>query len=207
MLVCSLVAIDVDVVAKRRSSVVDSGLEYSFDRFGQGLAAVSSYPGCLGVDTGREECLVGVDVPNTGYRSLAEQLRLHHPFALRQGLVQVRTRERVGKRFWSHVVKGRYAAVLAGVDDVEPPEASNVSEDEMAAVIESPEGPNMGAKARGLGWFRAAIRDMKLTGHTQVSDEFSLVIEDEHQVLPSAPDGRNRRPCGIKTGRELGAPV
>lgn len=83
MLVCSLVAIDVDVVAKRRSSVVDSGLEYSFDRFGQGLAAVSSYSGCLGVDAGSEECLIGVDVPNTGYRSLAEQLRLHHPFALR----------------------------------------------------------------------------------------------------------------------------
>ena len=76
MLVRTLLAIDVGVVAQGRPAVVDSGLQDRLDGLCQIMTALFADAPRLGVDSRDEQRFVGINVSNASDRSLAQELGL-----------------------------------------------------------------------------------------------------------------------------------
>ena len=76
MLVRTLLAIDVGVVAQGRPAVVDSGLQDRLDGLCQIMTALFADAPRLGVDSRDEQRLVGINVSNARNWSLAQELGL-----------------------------------------------------------------------------------------------------------------------------------
>lgn len=110
--------------------------------------------------------------------------------------------------FGAHFPEGGYVVVLAGGHDTEAAEPTNVAEDEVGAVVETPDGAGpgiMGGAVRVGGW---RLGHEERAGHAQVRNELlGAVIEIEHEVLASPTHVGHGCPHRVEPRRELGARV
>lgn len=205
MLVLSDTTIDRPIVAKGGTTVDDGRLQH--------LAQRSEKPGRLlfgdttpgGVDTGKPERLVGIDVADTGDRALAQELGLDPAVAGLERGPEIDRSEVLVEGLWSESVKCRQTRVVTGINHCNPTETSDIAKDEAAAVIEQPGGALVGIDGV-IGRIEA-----QLACHSEVNYQLTIIVELDDQVLPASTDSFNfGTPClgsSPKLDRTMGATI
>lgn len=187
----------VDIVSKRRASCINRLVKGSQDLPGQPAGEIRSQaPGHeTGMDAGREQCLVGVDVPDAGDHRLVEQHRLQASTrAMRRPEkssgerpdgpgCRIGTEPRpeplveIGSRF-----ERRETAESTRISKLEPPSAS-------IDVHDLPSDVHMvvGSRRRPSG------RPSQLPAHPQLHDKTRSTVAKNRELLSPAIECPHRR--------------
>ncbi len=208
MLVPAGVALGIHIVPQGGAAVVDPGSKDRHDRLCQPVSARPAHPPGEGMDACQEERLVGVDVSDAGDRSLRQELRLHRSTASLQSLVEHLAVERGIERLRAHVPKCRDVCVIAGGNHTEPPESSDVAEDQIVAVVHAPHGAHPGIVCSARRMLALGRGPREGTGHAEMSDQLlGAIVQVEDQVLAAPSHVGDRRPDRVECRRELDALV
>ncbi len=145
MLVAARAPFGVDIVAQRRSAVLQTVAEDDLDALGEPLTSLRSNPFASRVDSGEEKSLIGVDVADASDGSLAQQLRLDCPGASANGRVQACSGEVGAERFWPHGVQCWNVCVIARIDHPKPTKSACVVKYQASTVPQRPDSARVGA--------------------------------------------------------------
>ena len=153
------------------------------------------------IDACAEERLIGVDVSDARHGALTQELGLEPPPAA-HSFPQLPTVEREIERLGTHVAQCWNRVVMTSADDVNPPEASHVAEEKSAAVVELPPRTEVGI-VEVVGFCARP----QLSGHAQMDDEITSIVELDHEVLTPTSDLHHPGPGHLPRRRELGGLV
>jgi uncharacterized protein len=191
--VSSALAADHPVVAEGRPFSLDGRREDLADRTVQCGRSFPSDPSRAGVDPSPPQRLVGIDVADPGDDPLVEQAGLHRRPVLTQPCGERGGVEAFRQWLWAELGQGRdVGEVAAGIDDRDATEASGVTEDEHATVIEQEAHTDVG-RATDRTLRVVGVEDPQHPGHAQMQDQLrrvrrSLALERHEQELPPPAD-------------------
>jgi len=197
MLVLTLASVDCSVVAQCRSAIVNRGRENLPQGSQQPGRLVLGDPPPGGVNPRQPEGFVGIDVPDTGNRSLAEKLGLDSSVARSQSLPEILGAETLLEGLRPKFVERGQADVVACVDDGYSTEPSDVAEDEPAVVVEQPSRTFVGVDRVGC------VVESELAGHSEVDDQLAVVVEFDDQILAAPANTVDAGPARLRGRPEL----